>query len=126
VDYSWCKPQNNWDSIEWTGEWTHSQCPKDLWFNPDHSAEHGGVCDKWENLSEELREKYKSDPACNAHCYYEAKSDCGAEYIYRDFSDEGVLVDHHLSCPSDLVWSNDVRTCVRKCDLEACGVESCN
>jgi len=87
------------------------QCGDGMFWNPDNGAVHGGNCDLLENLSEDVRRGYRSDPECLA-CFWRQVDDCSAEYLYQAPNQSNRNVSR-LSCSNGLIFSEAKETCQR-------------
>jgi len=98
-----------------TGKLVREECGENLAWNPlnPNGTEqvHGGNCDLWDNLSDEVERKYRSDPECLA-CFWRALGECSAEYEYQppNGTHRNVL---RLRCSEGLVFSQAKETCIR-------------
>jgi hypothetical protein len=90
-----------------------------LYFNPElNDGVHGGSCDFWGNLSDDLKRKYNEDPDCiDPHCEWIPDPDegCCHHYSYFHPREFGGKVQN-LECPSwngnQLLWSQVDKACL--------------
>jgi len=99
------------------------QCGDALFWNPDNGAVHGGNCDLLENLSDEVRNRYRSDPECLA-CFWRKIDDCSQEYLYQAPNQSNRNVSR-LSCADGLIFSEEKETCQRCEDVRRADGTTC-
>lgn len=131
--YRWCEREVSDHKGEGKkGTWANATCEDNLYFNPNHNSVHGGVCDYWENLDQETKDKYNSDPMCiDPHCEWkpDPNSECSPNYWYFH-PDQNEGKDQEMSCPvrsdgEQLLWDQSRKSChpchgVTKSDGTAC------
>lgn len=99
------------------------QCGDGMFWNPDNGAIHGGNCDLLENLSDEVRNSYRSDPECLA-CFWRQIDDCSQDYLYQAPNQNNRNVSR-LSCSVGLVFSEEKETCQRCQDVTRSNGTTC-
>jgi len=124
------------------GRWVKYECGEDLWWNNDPASDkvgqnvalHGGTCTKWDDLTEELRNKYESDETCipppvtttpaptttpepvEEECAWYEIGACSDGYVYNHpVRTEGKNVT--LTCLGGLLWDQDAKTCANCGDV---------
>lgn len=91
-------------------------CSGRLYWNPDAQTMHGGRCDFLRNLGNFTLREYQKDSTCPLHIVYFRADDeqgktCSPHYFFHHPKrTEGTEV--RLSCPDDLLWSKEMKTCV--------------
>jgi hypothetical protein len=99
------------------------QCGDGMFWNPNNGAIHGGNCDLLENLSNEVRDRYRSDPECLA-CFWRQVDDCSQDYLYQAPNQNNRNVSR-LSCSNGLVFSEEKETCQRCQDVKRSNGTNC-
>jgi len=100
-----------------SGVIVREECDADLWWNPDlkpSGATQGGACDRWDNLSDEVKEGYKSDEGCVAPepvCEWGQDEDDKCSGNFWFFNPETMAKREDLKCNDDLLWDQASETC---------------
>jgi len=121
------------------GKWINLECGEGLWWNNDrngaageNSALHGGICSRWEDLTQDTRDKYLADETCiptttttteptttteaPRECEWFEIGACSDGYVYNHpVRTEGRNVT--LNCPGGLLWDQASRTCANCWDV---------
>jgi len=126
-DYWWCERDHSDHKGEGKpGTWRYGKCNQDfnLYFNPHraNNSVHGGVCDHWTNLDDDLKDQYNKDPSCiDPHCEWRELEECGTHYEYMhpketdgDFwvLDCPNLNTNSMSANDQLLWSQREKNCL--------------
>jgi len=125
-EYSWCeREESDHKGKGKAGFKKNDTCDPalNLYFNPNVNSIHGGVCDFWENLDQETKDTYNSDPNCiDPHCEWraDAENECSSKYWYFH-PDKNNGNEIELDCPSrpdgqQLLWDQSRKSC-HTCDV---------
>ena len=102
------------ENVNASGLWVRETCDDDMWWNPGvipagHTE--GGICDKWINLSDAVKDMYREDPNCvEPVCEWgQNEGDkCSGNHWYRE-NGESDADRENRNCPAGLVWDKALR-----------------
>jgi len=106
------------------GRWTYGvRCDPGHYWNPDFNSVHGGSCDFWDNLSDEVKDKYRNDDECPTPaipCRWEAIPKCDNKYLYLPEGSKNDREIQTMYCPlspsgQHLFWNQAELRCGSVC-----------